>query len=425
MSADTVETSISGCSSAASACAAARAEGTYKAYLLDNEPISFPDEEPDTSGMAITAIDMDPTEQCNLKCSYCFKGKLAGRRMSLETAKQAVRFLVRHSGQAKDLHVSLMGGEPMLSFDLLKQWVPWTFHYCEQRAKSVSIGATTNGTVFDQERHDFCRRWQIGLHLSIDGCPAVQDRERVFRNGRGSSNRLEQNLPRIFSAWRTIHARCSIVPETVGRLSESYRYFCDKGFLKVAPALVSGCNWGDANVLATLESEYAKVLEHHWQHMKTHGRYFVLTPLDHFVRSSQSKAPQTTICGAARGMLHIDADGLLWPCHRFNGKRAHKNLILGSVWGGFNNALRDCFLRINPKQDMRQSCMDCQAKLVCGTPCVAANWQEHGDLFNVGDGYCEAFRTMHRLHVAHAERMENQDPDLWKQYAGWVFNYEW
>ncbi len=422
---DTTEMPTPTCSAAASACAAARADGAYKAYLLDDEPISFPDEAPDTTRMTITAIDMDPTERCNLRCSYCFKGKLAGRQMSLETAKQAVRFLARYSGQTEDLHVSLMGGEPMLSFELLEQWVPWAFTYCEQRGKVLSIGATTNGTVFDQARHDFCRRWHIGLHLSIDGCPAVQDRERVFKNGRGSSSRLEANLPRIFSAWRTIHARSSIVPETLPQLSESYRYFCEKGFLKVALALVAGCNWGDPQVLATLASEYGKVLAYHWQHMKTHGRYFVLTSLDHFVRSSQAKAPQTTICGAARGMLHVDADGLLWPCHRFNGKRPHKNLILGSVWGGFDNALRNGFLRINPKQDMRQSCKDCEANLVCATPCVAANWQEQGDLFDVGDGYCEAVRTLYRLHQAHAERMEYQEPDLWKQYVGWVFNYEW
>lgn len=401
------------------------AERTYKAYVLENEPIAFPDAEPDTSQMAITAIDMDPTERCNLRCSYCFKGKLPGRQMSLETAKQAVRFLVRSSGGATDLHISLMGGEPMLAFDLLKQWVPWAFNYCEQRDKKLRIGATTNGTVFDQERHDLCRRWNIGLHLSIDGSPRVQDRERVFRNGRGSSGKLEANLPRIFSAWRTIHARASIVPETVQYLSESYRYFCEKGFLKVAPALVSGTGWDDPKVLATLESEYRKVLEYHWQHMKTHGRYFALTTLDHFVRQSRAEAPQTTICGAARGMLHVDADGLLWPCHRFNGKRPHKNLILGSVWGGFNNALRDCFLRINPKQDLRQACGRCEARWYCGTPCVAANWQEYGDLFDAGDGYCEATRVMHRLHVAHAERMQKEDPDQWQQYVGWVQNYAW
>ncbi len=413
------------CPSSKGACADAVDEHTYKAYLLDDEPISFPDDEPDISPMPITAIDMDPTERCNLRCSYCFKGKLPGREMSQDTAKQAVRFLVRYSAQARKLDISLMGGEPMLSLGLLKQWVPWAMNYCEQRGKKLTIGATTNGTVFDQERHDFCRRWNIGLHLSIDGFPVVQDRERVFRNGRGSSAKLEANLPRIFSAWRTIHARSSIVPETVQHLSDSYRYFCEKGFLKVAFSLVAGPGWDDEHVLTALQSEYTKVLEHHWQHMKAHDQYFVLTGLDHFVRQSRATAPQTTICGAARGMLHVDADGLLWPCHRFNGKRPHKHLILGSIWGGFNNALRDSFLRINTKRDMRQACTDCEAKMVCVTPCVAANWQEQGDIFDVGDGYCEAIRTLYRCHRGHAERMQTDDPERWQQYLGWVQDFTW
>ena len=127
----------------------------YPVPRLNNEFVEFPDAEPDTSTMPITHLDMDPTEVCNLRCSYCFKGKLTDRKMSLETAKQSVKFLVKHSGYIREVGIALLGGEPLLAFDLLKRWVPWTHRYCEQRDKKLRINVTTNGTVFNQEHTQY------------------------------------------------------------------------------------------------------------------------------------------------------------------------------------------------------------------------------------------------------------------------------
>jgi len=284
----------------------------YNVPRLGNKKIRFPNEEPDVSEMIITHIDMDPTEVCNLRCSYCFKGKLAGKDMSLETAKQSVRFLVKYSGSCEDIGISLLGGEPLLAFSLLKKWVPWAHRYCEQRKKTLRITATTNGTIFDQEHHDFFRAWDIGLHLSIDGAPKVQDQNRVFADGKGSSKKLEENLPRIFSAWRTIHARSTIVPENVCHLYESYKYFCDKGFYKVAFALADSDGWNNSKVLNELEIQFQKVLQYHWKHMKVHNQYYLLSYLGCYVERKDITNNPTPGCGAGRGSLHVDIDGNLW-----------------------------------------------------------------------------------------------------------------
>lgn len=397
----------------------------YSNPRLENMVFRFPDEEPDTTRMLITHIDMDPTEVCNLRCSYCFKGKLTGKHMSLETAKQAVRFLVRNSGNVKDIGVSLMGGEPMLAFSLLKKWVPWAHRYCEQRGKAFRVTATTNGTVFDDERHDFCRAWRIGLHLSIDGLPEVQDRERVYPDGSGSSKKLEENMPRIFNAWRVIHARSTIVPETLPRLSDSYQYFCEKGFLKVAFSLAGSEGWGDPKILEMLKIQFRKVLEYHWNHMKKNNRYFVVTLLDNYVEEKDKTGPIHYPCGAARGSVHVDTEGILWPCHRFAGVNPHKNLLLGSVWGGFNNNLRDCFLQIDPNKDYRQPCGQCEAKHFCKGGCIAAHWQENLDIFEPGKEYCKAMLVLYQVCKEHEEKQCKNDPKQWYTYLNWVKNYIW
>ena len=73
----------------------------------------------------ISSVTMDLTEQCNLRCTYCFTSGKTNREMSFETAKDTIDWLVRPEtcGEAKTVHVTFWGGEPLLKFDLMKQIV--------------------------------------------------------------------------------------------------------------------------------------------------------------------------------------------------------------------------------------------------------------------------------------------------------------
>ena len=394
----------------------------YQIPLLDNKTVRFPDKEPDITKMLITHLDLDLTEVCNLSCSYCFKGKLRGQEMSLETVKQLTRFLVRYSGSAQDITIAMLGGEPLLAFPLLKEWTPWAKKYCRQRGKNLNLQVTTNGTVFQQKHHDFFRYWRIGLHLSLDGCPQAHDQERKFANGRGSSQIIEQNLPAIFSAWRTVHARSTIVPETVEYLFDSYRYFCAKGFLRVAFCLANSEKWNNPQILDTLSGEFRRVLQYHWDLMKEKKRHFTLSYFDGYVESKEKNEPISSICGAARGTLHVDADGFLWPCHRFNGLKRHEYFVLGSIWGGFNNMLRDCYMNINPLRDFVGRCKTCPANKQCLPTCICANWQINDSLFEPGQDWCRARQVIYNVCREHADQMQKQEPQQWQTYINWIKN---
>ena len=77
-----------------------------------------------TAGV-IKALCLHVAHTCNLNCSYCFasQGKYHGDRavMSYEVGKQALDFLVAHSGTRRNLEVDFFGGEPLMNFDVVKQ----------------------------------------------------------------------------------------------------------------------------------------------------------------------------------------------------------------------------------------------------------------------------------------------------------------
>jgi uncharacterized protein len=73
----------------------------------------------------IPTIDLDITNGCNLKCSYCFKNLDEPDNMSVETAKDAFEWLVRAAGPSDTVRVNFMGGEPMLRYKAMREIVSW------------------------------------------------------------------------------------------------------------------------------------------------------------------------------------------------------------------------------------------------------------------------------------------------------------
>ena len=66
------------------------------------------------------------TEDCNLRCSYCFVNK-SPRRMSSDTARKAVEFYLDRniSGAEYSINITFFGGEPFLELDRMEEVIAW------------------------------------------------------------------------------------------------------------------------------------------------------------------------------------------------------------------------------------------------------------------------------------------------------------
>lgn len=120
----------------------------------------------------ITNAIVNLTDQCNLRCPYCFTCH-SSRRGSLEVLKDTAKFMIaeqERTGVNREKTIAFFGGEPMLEFDSLI--VPFT-HWLEdtgiKKDYNFDLCITTNGTLFTKERIDFLWAHNIGPLLSIDG----------------------------------------------------------------------------------------------------------------------------------------------------------------------------------------------------------------------------------------------------------------
>ena len=77
--------------------------------------------------------------------------------MSYEVGKQALDFLMDHSGTRHNLEVDFFGGEPLMNFDVVKRLVAYARSVEKERGKHFRFTLTTNGVLIDGRRHRLCQ----------------------------------------------------------------------------------------------------------------------------------------------------------------------------------------------------------------------------------------------------------------------------
>lgn len=151
----------------------------------------------------LSKITLQLTQNCNFRCKYCIYSEThnlrqrshSTERMTLETAKKAIDFLWKHSVDSPDVNIGFYGGEPLLEFPLLKKAVEYSERLFE--GKNLTFSVTTNGTLLNDEIISFFQEHDVSLMISLDGPKEINDKNRVFANGKGTFDTVAKQIGRI------------------------------------------------------------------------------------------------------------------------------------------------------------------------------------------------------------------------------------
>jgi uncharacterized protein len=153
------------------------------------------------------------TEDCNLSCKYCYlKGGEGRKGMGFEVASRALDIFANQEG---GLTVELSGGEPLLRFDLIKQIIA----YAEEKGCRLRFAIQTNATLLDKEKIGFIKARRLGLGISMDGIPGVNDLMR------GESEKVVHGLRLLDELGMGTNITTVISKESVEHLAE-FILFC-------------------------------------------------------------------------------------------------------------------------------------------------------------------------------------------------------
>ncbi len=134
------------------------------------------------------------SNDCNLRCKYCYaKGGNYGRNrsvMSKKTAKSFVDFCVTNFNRVDN--VSFFGGEPLLNYPVI-EYICKLFkeQSLNESFTLPSFSMITNGTLCNDEIINLIHNNIAFITVSIDGSKSINDKNRVFKNGSGSFERIK------------------------------------------------------------------------------------------------------------------------------------------------------------------------------------------------------------------------------------------
>ncbi len=365
------------------------------------------------SGDVVKALCLHVAHTCNLNCSYCFasQGKYHGDRalMSFEVGKQALDFLIKHSGSRTNLEVDFFGGEPLMNWEVVKQLVAYARTQEEPHGKKFRFTLTTNGMLIDGDVIDFANREMDNVVLSLDGRKEIHDRLRVDYAGNGSYDVIVPKFQKLAASrnGKSYYIRGTFTHANPDFTKDVF-HMADPGFTELSMEPVV-CGPGDPAALTpedleTVKAEYERLAVEMLRRKRAGNPItFYHYMLD--LTGGPCIYKRISGCGSGTEYMAVTPWGDLYPCHQFVGEEAYK---LGDVWNGVTApALREEFRACNAYA--RPGCADCWAKLYCSGGCAANAYHASGSIRGVYEPGCELFRKRIECAVM-LQAAEAEDP---------------
>ena len=348
------------------------------------------------SSGVVKALCLHVAHTCNLSCAYCFasQGKYNGERavMSFEVGKQALDFLVAHSGARRNLEVDFFGGEPLMNFGVVRQLTAYARSIEKDARKNFRFTLTTNGLLIDDEVIDFCNREMSNVVLSLDGRKEVHDRFRVDCAGNGSWERIVPKFRKLVEArgGKNYYMRGTFTHYNPDFLND-IRAMLDLGFTELSMEPVV-CAPDDPSALTAEDRElvmkqYEELAELMLQRERE-GRPFTFYHYMLDLSGGPCIYKRISGCGSGTEYMAVTPWGDLYPCHQFVGDERFR---LGDVVHGLDNpAVQGEFAACNVYA--KPECRGCWARLYCSGGCAANAYHATGSVTGVYEAGCELFR---------------------------------
>jgi uncharacterized protein len=366
-----------------------------EAHTEDEWPQQLPEHFP------LQTLVLNVTNQCNLSCQYCYEfgeDKIAtpeGKKkfMDLETAKSSVDYLLEQSEGRKSVHITFFGGETLMNFPLLRHVVEYSREKAGRKGVNIDYSLTTNATLLTSQIIDYLAQNRVGVTVSIDGPKEMNDKFRVFSNGRGSYDIMEPKVRELLARHHTrpIAARVTMTSHALDVL-KIYRHLKnDLGFHEV----------GFAPVTTSLDRLYSinepglhRVFEQFGELAQEYLLFALRGELHGFSNVSDTLAElhqgvnKSHPCGAGLGLVGVGPSGDIAPCHRFVDSDEH---VLGSVTTGMDKKKQAAFLdRGNIKR--KYDCHSCWVRPLCAGGCHHEAFVRYGDTGHPNLHYCDWIR---------------------------------
>lgn len=379
------------------------------------QPAMPPADEYEQTGVAYDTVVLFLTNQCSLRCSYCYasSGEHPRETMPWEIARAAIDLVVREAAEKEKSSVVLGfhgGGEPTLNWDVLKQSVEHAQDATRQYGLDLSVCGAFNAYWPDHVTRFVLDNF-TDLSVSFDGLPEIQNKQRRTRNGRGSYTRVARTLRALDGARFPYGIRMTVTDDSVHSLNKSISHICENfrpHTIQVEPVFPQGRAAAGG---AALTDHTAFVS----QFIKAFG-----TSSEHGINLFYSGARPEVLthrfCLAACRALVVTPTGSVTTCFEVysHGHPLAEQFIVGRYdhSGGFEidgQKLAGCLER---ERRQRPECGSCFCRWHCAGDCATKGPAREGDAPAIHTDRCLVTQELTKFLILH--RIKESGGLVWR-----------
>ncbi len=355
-------------------------------------------------GLTPSAVYFNPTEQCNLNCTYCYipeARRLNGRHMTWAQMEKALRVLRDHFAATmprgtRKPQIVFHGSEPLMNKGAV-------FRAIEEYAGEFDFGIQTNATLLEQEDFRFIVSHNVALGVSLDGhTRAVADRHRKNWAGNGTFRKVVKavEMCRDYPLFNVI---CTVTSQNVRSLVRIVEFFHGLGLQNCLVNQVR-CTLEGGRAAKPSDREMARMfiaaLDRTFELYRETGRKLVIGNFANILLGIVAPTARRLMCdispcGGGRCFFAVSAEGDVYPCSEFIGLPRFKG---GNLFeDGLPAILASEPFKVvtSRKVENITPCSRCAIRHFCGAPCPAEAYQAHGSMEGRG-AFCEFYEDQVR-----------------------------
>ncbi len=350
-----------------------------------------------------SAVYFNPTERCNLNCSYCYipeQMRRGGDQMDKATVLDALErlhgYFRSHMPEDRLPQVIFHGAEPLLARQAI-------FAGIEAYGDRFRFGVQTNATLLDEDAVSFLTSHGVGIGLSLDGpTPEVSDRTRRRWNGDGVFDHVVRAIDRL-DGYPGYNVICTMTTQNLPYLTDMVEFFHARRvpacMLNVTRCTLPGARMvnGDDDDVATA---FIAALERTHQLYLETGRKLVVANFANILIAILAPTARRLMCdispcGGGRSFFALATNGDLFPCSEFIGVPEFNggNLFTQPIEEVLDSA--PFRLVTGRKVEDIEGCDTCVIRHFCGSPCPAEAHEMNGGMKQKG-AFCRFYEEQVR-----------------------------
>lgn len=350
-------------------------------------------------GLKPSGVYLNPTERCNLNCTYCYlpdTQRSSGTHMSAEVLHASL-------GKLRDYFRSVMpvdrkpraifhGAEPLMNRAAV-------FEAIDAFADDFVFGLQTNGTLLDDAALDFLTARNVSIGLSLDGPVAdITDATRQTWGGKSVHAKVLRAMEALrgYGSWSVI---TTCTTENLPYLTRMVELFhaaevptCMLNTLRCTLPGARGVKPADG----AMAKAFFAALDRTWELYRESGRKLMVANFANILIGILAPTARRLMCdispcGGGRAFFALAADGSLYPCSEFIGLPRFNggSLLLDGVEVALASA---AFKEVTTRDvDQFSPCADCAIRHFCGSPCPAEAVEMNGGMDKIG-AFCDFYK---------------------------------